>query len=123
VRRIPRGVDDGGVAELTEGGRMMARRHEDGAVVAVRLADAEGVMECSGARSRGKTRGTKKGGVMAMGRPLIAMRRGVGDASWAAPRSGEAWGERGASAAVGRTDRGARGWRTLGRRATDAETG
>jgi hypothetical protein len=36
VRRGPKGADDGGAVELTEGGGTMARRCEDGTAAAVR---------------------------------------------------------------------------------------
>jgi hypothetical protein len=41
VRRDPKGVDNGGMAELTEGGGTMARRREDGATAAVRSAGVD----------------------------------------------------------------------------------
>jgi hypothetical protein len=80
---IPRQREDGGgdarskrgrrwgAAELTEGGG------NDGAMAAVRPARVDtrprkdlGATECSGARSRGRTRGKRKGGATTMGHPL-----------------------------------------------------
>jgi hypothetical protein len=76
VRRGPKGSGDGGATELTEGGRMVWRR-EDGTTMVVLLAGVDmthvkerrGVMERSGTRSRGRTRGERKKGA-AMGSTL-----------------------------------------------------
>jgi hypothetical protein len=71
---VMRGLKGGrrwGAAELTEGGG------NDGAMAAVRPAHVDtrprkdlGATECSGARSRGRTRGKRKGGATTMGHPL-----------------------------------------------------
>jgi hypothetical protein len=41
LRRGPKGMGDGSAVELTEGGRRMVRRHEDGMVATVRSAGAD----------------------------------------------------------------------------------
>jgi hypothetical protein len=71
---VMRGLKGGrrwGAAELTEGGG------NDGAMAAVRPAHVDtrprkdlGATECSGARSRGRTRGKRKEGATTMGHPL-----------------------------------------------------
>jgi hypothetical protein len=64
----------------------MARWREDGATAVVRSAGTDmrpgkerrGVMERSGARWQGRTRGERKGGATAMGCPLIGDTAGSG---------------------------------------------
>jgi hypothetical protein len=64
VRRGPKGADDGGATQLTEGGG------DNGAAAAVRSAGVDtrprkesGATECSGVRSRGRMRWERKKGV------------------------------------------------------------
>jgi hypothetical protein len=91
VRRGPKGSDEGGATQLTVGGGAMAQRCEDGAAAAVGSANVDtrprkerrGATKCSSTRSRGRTRGERKGGC------------GVGDGPRATPRDSETWGRGG----------------------------
>jgi hypothetical protein len=53
-------------------------------------------MDCSSARSRGRTRGERKGGHGGDGAPFIGDVAGVGDGPRAVPHDGEVWGKEGA---------------------------
>jgi hypothetical protein len=110
-------MGDGGTVELTEGGG------KNGAAMIVwsaggntrpgkeRRAGGDGVLSM---RSRGRTRGERKGGAAAMECPLWVTRRGVGTARWrchAMSRVG-----RGAGVAVGW-----HGWHARGQRQNRGE--
>jgi hypothetical protein len=75
VRRDPKGADDGGTVELTEGGGgTMAWRHDDGSLVGWRRHEAEereeGATECRARTREGGREGKQKRGAAATGCPL-----------------------------------------------------